>query len=117
MPAWPFVAAFLLHVIAQSYIMENQTHAHSASEKMSSGNHDTLWINTVKPLAYSKLIASLEADIVIVGGGIAGVTAAYCLVKSGNKVVLVEDGFIGSGETGRTTAHLVTALDDRYYEL
>jgi glycine/D-amino acid oxidase-like deaminating enzyme len=23
----------------------------------------------------------------------------------------------GGGETGRTTAHLVTALDDRYYEL
>jgi len=35
----------------------------------------------------------------------------------GKKVVLVEDGSMGSGETGRTTAHLVTALDDRYYEL
>ena len=31
--------------------------------------------------------------------------------------MLLEDGFIGSGETGDTTAHLSNALDDRYYEL
>lgn len=30
---------------------------------------------------------------------------------------MIEDGFIGSGETGRTTAQLVTALDQRYYEM
>src|SRR4051812_47692760 len=41
----------------------------------------------------------------------------YCLVKAGRKVVLVEDGFIGSGETGRTTAHITCALDDGYYEI
>src|SRR5918999_2702531 len=28
-----------------------------------------------------------------------------------------EDGYIGSGETGRTTAHITHALDDRYYDL
>jgi glycine/D-amino acid oxidase-like deaminating enzyme/nitrite reductase/ring-hydroxylating ferredoxin subunit len=38
-------------------------------------------------------------------------------MQSGKKVAVVEDGNIGSGETGRTTAHLVNALDDRYYEL
>ncbi len=54
---------------------------------------------------------------VIVGGGLAGLSIAYCLSQSGKKVVVVEDGLIGSGETGRTTAHLVTALDDHYYDL
>jgi glycine/D-amino acid oxidase-like deaminating enzyme len=33
------------------------------------------------------------------------------------KVVLFEDGYICSGETGRTTAHITHALDDRYYNL
>jgi glycine/D-amino acid oxidase-like deaminating enzyme len=42
-------------------------------------------------------------------------STAYNLLKKGKKVVVVEDGFIGSGETGRTTAHLASALDDRYY--
>ena len=97
--------------------MENQNHAHAASEKLTSGSHDTAWINTVEPLAYSKLMENLDPDVVVIGGGIAGVTTAYCLSRSGKKVVILEDGFIGSGETGRTTAHLVTALDDRYYEL
>jgi len=32
-------------------------------------------------------------------------------------VILFEDGYIGSGETGRTTAHITHALDDRYYNL
>ena len=56
-------------------------------------------------------------DVVVVGGGIAGLTTAYVLSKAGAKVVVVEDGNIGSGETGRTTAHLVNAIDDRYYDL
>ncbi len=39
------------------------------------------------------------------------------LSKAGLKIALLEDGSVGSGETGRTTAHLVNALDDRYYDL
>ena len=76
--------------------------------------HDT---NNDNSLLYSKLTENLITDVVIVGGGIAGVTIAYNLSRQNLNVVLVEAGSIGSGETGRTTAHLVTALDDRYYEL
>src|SRR5687768_16725116 len=38
-------------------------------------------------------------------------------METGHSVTVVEDGSIGSGETGRTTAHLTNALDDRYYEI
>ncbi|HET6225359.1 MAG TPA: FAD-dependent oxidoreductase [Bacteroidia bacterium] len=84
---------------------------------ITSGKNISFWTNTINPIFYAKLTENLETDVVIVGGGIAGVTIAYCLLQSGRKVILVEDGAIGSGETGRTTAHLVNALDDRYYEL
>jgi glycine/D-amino acid oxidase-like deaminating enzyme/nitrite reductase/ring-hydroxylating ferredoxin subunit len=39
---------------------------------------------------------------------------AYLLAREGKDVVVLEDGFVGSGETGRTTAHLTWALDDRF---
>jgi glycine/D-amino acid oxidase-like deaminating enzyme/nitrite reductase/ring-hydroxylating ferredoxin subunit len=61
--------------------------------------------------------SSESVDVVIVGGGIAGLSTAYLLSKSGKQVVLFEDGYICSGETGRTTAHITHALDDRYYNL
>jgi len=35
------------------------------------------------------------------------------LTRTG-KYVVVDDGIIGSGESGRTTVHLTAALDDRY---
>lgn len=56
-------------------------------------------------------------DVVIVGGGIAGMTTAYLLVRASKSVALVDDGNLGSGETGRTTAHITHALDDRYYNI
>jgi choline dehydrogenase-like flavoprotein len=59
----------------------------------------------------------LLADIVVVGAGIAGLTTAYLLAKSGRNVLVLERGKVGGGMTGRTTAHLSNALDDRYCEL
>lgn len=88
----------------------------NANGKVTSGEHIPFWVKTEPAIIYDRLNSNIEVDVVIVGGGIAGVTVAYCLSESGKRVALVEDGHIGSGETGRTTAHLVTALDDRYYE-
>lgn len=83
--------------------------------RITSGKNISYWTDAVTLAGQNPLKENLETDVVIVGGGLAGLSVAYCLTRSGKRVVLVEDGFIGSGETGRTTAHLVTALDDRYY--
>lgn len=85
--------------------------------EITSGKNVSCWTNTVNPIVFEKLNENLQTDVVIVGGGITGLSIAYSLISKGKKVVVIEDGGIGSGETGRTTAHLVTALDDRYYEL
>jgi glycine/D-amino acid oxidase-like deaminating enzyme/nitrite reductase/ring-hydroxylating ferredoxin subunit len=59
----------------------------------------------------------ISVDVCVVGAGISGLTTAYLLGREGRKVAVLDDGPIGGGETGRTTAHIVNALDDRYYEL
>ncbi len=91
-------------------------------ELKTSGLTESVWYDEVpQPMKFDKLkrnISSSELiDVAIVGGGIAGLSTAYLLSKSGKKVVLFEDGYICSGETGRTTAHITYALDDRYYNL
>ena len=90
---------------------------HPQDAHLTSGRHISYWTDSISPAIADPLKENLETDVVIVGGGLAGLSVAYCLTQSGKKVVLLEDGSIGSGETGRTTAHLVTALDDRYYDL
>ncbi|MFV5690364.1 FAD-dependent oxidoreductase [Flavobacterium sp. ZT3R25] len=83
-----------------------------------SGENLSYWFSSaIKPLTFEKLTHNTDTDILVIGGGIAGLTTAYCLAKEGRKVILVEDGYIGSGETGRTTAHITCALDNHYFEL
>lgn len=87
------------------------------SGNITSGDNVSFWIDSTAIIAFDKPNRDIETEVLIIGGGIAGLSTAYKLVKAGKKVTLVEDGFIGSGETGRTTAHLTAALDDRYYFL
>ena len=75
------------------------------------------WMVTADVAPAPPLAGDITTDICIVGAGIAGLTTAYLLAKEGRQVVVVDDGPTGGGETCRTTAHLATALDDRYYNL
>jgi glycine/D-amino acid oxidase-like deaminating enzyme/nitrite reductase/ring-hydroxylating ferredoxin subunit len=57
------------------------------------------------------------ADVCIVGGGIAGMSTAYHLLRAGRSVIVLDAVAPGSGESARTTAHLSNAIDDRYVEI
>src|SRR3954463_4291106 len=82
-----------------------------------SGRTTSVWMATASLPQFSSLSGDDRADVCIVGAGIAGLTTAYLLSREGKSVIVLDDGPIVSGETERTTAHLVTALDDRYFEL
>lgn len=82
-----------------------------------SGATESLWMDTVDATSYPPLTADARAHVCIVGAGIAGMTAAYLLTREGKAVVVIDDGPIGGGETGRTTAHVCNALDDYYHNL
>jgi glycine/D-amino acid oxidase-like deaminating enzyme/nitrite reductase/ring-hydroxylating ferredoxin subunit len=78
---------------------------------------DTYWNATAPSFRAPSLKRSTTTDVCIVGGGIAGLSVAYQLSKAGISVAVLDAGKTGSGETGLTTAHLVTALDRRYENL
>jgi glycine/D-amino acid oxidase-like deaminating enzyme/nitrite reductase/ring-hydroxylating ferredoxin subunit len=74
------------------------------------------WADTEVP-RFDMLDRHRKVDACVVGAGIAGLTTALLLAKAGRSVAVLEDGEIGSGETGRTTAHLANAIDDHYVEV
>src|SRR5689334_15417148 len=84
---------------------------------LTSGASETPWLATASRPIFPKLEGDLEVDVAVIGGGIFGLSAAYFLVQEGRSVAVLEDGVIGSGETGRTTAHLASALDDRFFRI
>lgn len=84
--------------------------------KQNSRGTNSPWTTGETATHLPMLEEDLQADVCVVGGGISGMTTAYLLAREGRSVIVLDDGPLGSGETGRTTAHLSNAFDDRYYE-
>ena len=77
----------------------------------------SLWMETAEVSRHQSLSTDVEADVCIVGAGIAGLTTAYQLASEGRYVVVLDDGPVAGGQTQRTSAHLSNAIDDRYTEI
>ncbi len=75
---------------------------------------ESMWLATAEPTAYPSLDADLDVDVAIIGGGIAGITAALVLKRDGARVAVLERGVVGGGATGFTTAK-VSALQATMY--
>jgi gamma-glutamylputrescine oxidase len=57
--------------------------------------------SVVRPPVVEVLRGRIEADVCVVGAGLAGLTTALELARRGQKVVLLEARLIGSGASGR----------------
>lgn len=77
---------------------------------------ESLWEGTTLP-QFESIKSDHQTDTCIVGGGITGISIAYQMAKRGHKVTLVEAFRLGSGQTGRTTAHLTCQLESQFIEL
>lgn len=77
----------------------------------------SLWMLDAPNDRREPLERDFEADVCIVGAGIVGLTTAYRLSLAGKSVVVVDDGPIAHGQSARTSAHLASAIDDRYVEI
>lgn len=66
---------------------------------------------------YPTLPHDTQTEIVIIGGGITGITTAYYLAKAGKQVILLEQGELLGGDTGHTTAFFTYLIDAPLTEL
>lgn len=69
------------------------------------------WEELKKSKARPALAQTLSADVVIVGGGMAGILSAYLLSKEGFRVVVLESEKLLSGATSYTTAFITQSID------
>lgn len=79
------------------------------------GEAKSYWIASTPETSYPSLKGEVEVDVAIVGGGIAGIIAAYLLKKSGKTVALIEAKRLVEEVTGKTTAKL-TSLHTLIYK-
>ncbi len=78
---------------------------------------DSIWARTEALPSFGPLEGDLKTDVLIVGGGLAGLLCAYSLRRAGADCALVEADRLCGGVTGRTTAKLTFQHGLIYHKL
>jgi len=78
---------------------------------------NSLWSETAKIKDFSSLKGDAKTDVLIIGGGMAGILCAFFLQKAGVEYILVESNKIGSGITKNTTAKITAQHGLIYHKL
>ena len=78
---------------------------------------DSLWTQTAKLPEFPTLDGDRKTDVLIIGGGLAGLLCAYQLKNAGVDCLLVEKNRICSGVTADTTAKLTVQHGLLYHKL
>ena len=74
----------------------------------------SIWANIKQEKICPKLDKNIDVDVLIIGGGMTGLSTAYHLLENNLKICLVEKNEIASGVSSRTTGKL-TYLQENIY--
>ena len=77
----------------------------------------SIWSDFKKTKNYPKLDNDITTDVLIIGGGITGLSVAYHLTNSNLKVCLVEKNKLGQAVTSKTTGKLTYLQENIYSKL
>jgi glycine/D-amino acid oxidase-like deaminating enzyme/nitrite reductase/ring-hydroxylating ferredoxin subunit len=73
---------------------------------MSAPTHESWWIKSTQATNYPQMDGDINADVAVLGGGIAGLTVAFLLAREGRAVTVVEADRVAAAVSGYTTAKL-----------
>jgi glycine/D-amino acid oxidase-like deaminating enzyme/nitrite reductase/ring-hydroxylating ferredoxin subunit len=74
----------------------------------------SLWMDTAPGPDRSTTPLPGSADVVVLGGGIAGLTTAYLLATAGRSVLVIESRSVAAGVSGHTTAKVTAQHGVKY---
>lgn len=77
----------------------------------------SIWRDGFPNSSCPKLTKDIDVDVLIIGGGMTGISTAYHLSNTDLKVCLVEKNIIGCGVTSRTTGKLTYLQENIYSKL
>ena len=80
-------------------------------------NKISVWENSASLPQFPTLDGDVHTDVLIIGGGIAGILTAYFLHQNGVKYILVDKGRICSGITHNTTAKITAQHGLVYHKI
>lgn len=66
----------------------------------------SIWERDRNAPVYAPLDGDRSVDVLVIGGGMAGILAAYEIQCAGREVLVLEAERVGSGQTGRTTGKI-----------
>jgi len=75
-------------------------------------NNGSLWLKGIKTKLLPSLKKDIETDVLIIGGGITGITTAFYLRDTELDVTLIDSDKIGYGVTSKTTGKLTYLQED-----
>ena len=78
---------------------------------------DSIWTKTAALPEFPMLDGDYEADVAVIGGGLAGLLTASFLRRAGAEVSVIEADRVGGGQTAGTTAKLTAQHGLKYQQL
>ena len=74
----------------------------------------SIWKSFASETNFPPLSSEKQTEVVIIGGGITGITTAQLLSEAGMQVVVIEAMKVGGGSTGSSTGNLYVAVEQGF---
>ena len=79
--------------------------------------YKSIWLKDKKNNQVKELNKNIKTDILIIGGGITGLSTLYNLRNSNLDITLVDSNLVGCGVTSKSTAKINYLQEHIYYDI